>query len=68
MNPLDQCLMNKTVDAKQITILIHVDDLLVLAKTVELLHLVRDILLEEFEKIEWKLPMSLHILECCYRR
>jgi hypothetical protein len=47
--------MHKTVNGKQITILIHVDDLLVLAKTVDLLHLVRDILLEEFEKIEWKI-------------
>ena len=47
--------MNKTIDGKQITILIHVDDLLVLAVEVELLHSVRDILLEEFEKIEWKI-------------
>ena len=54
-NPLDKCVMNRTIDGKQITILIHVDDLLVLAVEVELLHSVRDILLEEFEKIEWKI-------------
>ena len=47
--------MNKTIDGKQITILIHVDDLLVLSVEVELLHSVCDILLEEFEKIEWKI-------------
>jgi hypothetical protein len=54
-NTLDCCVMNKTVDGRQITILMYVDDLMVLAKEEKDLLWVRDLLLSHFDRIEWKI-------------
>ena len=52
-NSHDPCVMNKTVDGKQSTLLIHVDDIKILSQIKGEVKMLYDSLLKKFEKVNY---------------
>jgi hypothetical protein len=67
-NGVDPCVMNKMVNGKQVTIVIYVDDLLVLALERESLEWVATMLKKEFNGVEYKIADELSYLGMVIQR